>query len=99
MSSGPNLYLICYDISDDRRLRRVYKLMRGHGDRLQYSVFRCLLSDLRLADLSDKLAREIDHHEDQVLIIKLGSAALAKAWEMETLGRPLSSPERVVKVF
>ncbi|HZT68334.1 MAG TPA: CRISPR-associated endonuclease Cas2, partial [Terriglobia bacterium] len=30
-------YLVCYDISDDKRLRKVHKVMRGFGDHLQYS--------------------------------------------------------------
>src|ERR1035438_4086458 len=32
-------YLICYDICDDKRLRKVFQTMRGYGDHLQYSVF------------------------------------------------------------
>jgi len=38
------LYIIMYDIADDKRLRLVFKIMRGYGDHLQYSVFRCELS-------------------------------------------------------
>jgi CRISPR-associated protein Cas2 len=34
-------YLVCYDITDDRRLRKVFKLMRGFGDHLPYSIFEC----------------------------------------------------------
>lgn len=37
-------YLVCYDVSDEKRLRKVHKAMLGYGDPLQYSVFRCLLS-------------------------------------------------------
>lgn len=37
-------YLIAYDISDDVRLRRVFRLMEGYGTRLQYSVFLCDLT-------------------------------------------------------
>ena len=33
-------YLVCYDISDDKRLRKVFKLMRGFGDHLQFSDLR-----------------------------------------------------------
>ena len=34
-------YLVCYDICDDKRLKKVFKAMRGFGDHLQYSVFEC----------------------------------------------------------
>jgi CRISPR-associated protein Cas2 len=36
-----NTYLVCYDISNDKRLRAVYKTMRDFGDHLQYSIFEC----------------------------------------------------------
>ena len=37
-------YLVCYDICDDKRLRKVFQTMRGYGDHLQYSVFECQLT-------------------------------------------------------
>ena len=39
-----NVYLVCYDVADDKRLRKTYKKMCGFGDPVQYSVFRCELS-------------------------------------------------------
>ncbi len=99
MSRAPKLYLVCYDISDPRRLRLVYKTMRGYGDHLQYSVFRCVLSDLQMANLEDSLSRTINHDEDQVLLIHLGSAESKRSWRSRTLGRPLVHPERVVRII
>ena len=40
-----NRYIVTYDICDDARRTAVYKALRGFGDHLQYSVFRCDLSD------------------------------------------------------
>lgn len=34
-------YLVCYDICNDKRLRKVFQVVRGYGDHLQYSVFEC----------------------------------------------------------
>jgi CRISPR-associated endonuclease Cas2 len=34
-------YLVCYDVADDKRLRKVFKTMRDFGDHLQYSIFEC----------------------------------------------------------
>ena len=28
-------YLVCYDISDEKRLRKVFKAMRGYGDHIR----------------------------------------------------------------
>lgn len=36
--------LISYDISDDKRRKKVAKLLEGYGYRVQYSVFECDLT-------------------------------------------------------
>lgn len=95
---GPKLWLVCYDVCDDKRLRRVYRVMRGFGDHLQLSVFRCLLSDLQFATMKDRLARELKPTEDQVLFVPLGGPDGLPAKEMHTIGLPLVHPERVVRV-
>jgi CRISPR-associated protein Cas2 len=41
--------LVCYDISDDKRLRKVFQSMRKFGDHSQYSVFECQLTAMDLA--------------------------------------------------
>ena len=38
-------YLVSYDISDPKRLRKVARSLEGFGVRLQYSVFECPLDD------------------------------------------------------
>src|ERR1039458_258300 len=67
-------YLVCYDICDDKRLRKVFQLMRGYGDHLQYSVFECQLTATYLVRLRAALAAIIHHTEDQVLFVNLGPA-------------------------
>lgn len=34
-------YLVCYAVCDDKRLRKVFKIMRGFCDHLQFSFFEC----------------------------------------------------------
>lgn len=81
------LYIITYDISDDRRWRRVFKLMQGYGDRLQYSVFRCALSDRERIELTEKLSNAIKHTEDQVLFIPLGPVGGVDEQRIYAVGR------------
>lgn len=99
MARGPRLYIVAYDISNPGRLRRVYKTMRGFGDHVQYSVFRCVLSDRQLVRLKARLERIIAPSEDQVLFIPLGPASKRKAWGMFTLGRRLIHADRVVRIL
>lgn len=68
-------YLVCYDICDDKRLRKVFQTMRGYGDHLQYSVFECQLTATDLAKCRAELTDIINHAEDQVLFVNLGPAA------------------------
>lgn len=88
-------YLVCYDISDDKRLRRVFKIMRGWGDHLQYSVFECQLTPSDVVRLRGDLAAEIHHTEDQVLFVNLGPAEGRGDRVITALGKPytrLDSP-------
>ena len=64
-------YIVCYDIRDPRRLARVYKLMKGRGLHIQYSVFHCRLTCPNLFELKEKLAGLIDEDNDDVRIYPL----------------------------
>ncbi len=92
------LYLVCYDITSDRRLRKVYRIMNGYGDPVQYSVFLCELSRREKAELQDKLTAVLNCAEDQVMFVHLGPASGHGAWCFETLGRALSPGTRKVVV-
>lgn len=92
-------YLVCYDISDDKRLRKVFKIMRAYGDHLQYSVFECQLRQIDLAQLTIDLGSVIHHDQDQVLFVDLGPSEGRGDRVITALGRPytaLDSPCIVV---
>jgi CRISPR-associated protein Cas2 len=82
------IYLVCYDISDDKRLRKVFQTMRGYGDHLQYSVFECALNASDLVRLRGELAGIIHHDEDQVLFVSLGPAEGRGDRVITALGKP-----------
>lgn len=63
---------MAYDVSDPKRLRRVYKKMCGFGDWQQYSVFRCDLSDVELTLMKEAIGALIHHGEDRVMIVDIG---------------------------
>ena len=80
-----NTFLVCYDIADDKRLRKVFKTMRDFGDHLQYSVFECQFTATDMARCRAALADLIHHTEDQVLFIPLCARCVE---QIEALGRP-----------
>ncbi len=88
------LYIVTYDICDAKRLQKVFKTMRGFGDHLQLSVFRCDLSSKEKQQMIMKLDTLLHHEEDQVLIFPLGPAGGEKEEGVESLGKPYEPQER-----
>lgn len=89
-------YFVTYDITDDARRTAVFKALRGFGDHMQYSVFRCDLSDLQRAVMVAAISPLLDHAEDQVLIIDLGPVDGRASTCVDSVGKPYSNPERRV---
>ena len=70
--SGRRRYLVSYDISDPKRLRRVHKAMKAYGWPMHYSVFISDLDSIELIDLKMELGEAIHHGEDTIAFIDLG---------------------------
>ena len=92
-------YLVCYDVTDDRRLRRVFKPCKNYGDHLQYSVFECDLNPAEKASLEARLAELIKHDEDQVLFVSLGPAEGRGDRVITALGLPYTRMDAPCYVF
>lgn len=67
-------YLVCYDIANDRRLKKVFKVCKNYGNHLQFSVFECDLNPRERSWLERDLKALIKADEDQVLFVSLGPA-------------------------
>lgn len=62
--------LVCYDVRDAKRWRDVHRIVRGHGRRLQYSVYRCRLDDRETEKMRWDLSKVMEP-EDDLLIVDL----------------------------
>lgn len=91
-------YLVSYDISDDKRRNKLFNLLEGEGDRVQYSVFFCDCNAMELARLRARIAEIIHHRDDQVLLLDLGPAEHPLAHNLDVLGAPYKPPARVIVV-
>jgi CRISPR-associated protein Cas2 len=65
------LFLVAYDISNKRRLRKVAKLMQSYGERVQRSVFECRLTPNKLKALAFQMKDLIKPRRDRVHIYQL----------------------------
>ena len=92
-------YLVCYDIANDKRLRRVFKLCKNYGDHLQYSVFECDLTPVEKTEMEGKLAQLINHEQDQVMFVSLGPAEGRGDRVITALGLPYTKLDAPCYVF
>ncbi|MDK9706617.1 MAG: CRISPR-associated endonuclease Cas2 [Desulforhopalus sp.] len=72
------LVLVTYDVNTEtsegrRRLRRVAKACVNCGQRVQFSVFECLLDPAQWSTLRARLIDEIDEELDSLRFYFLGS--------------------------
>ena len=91
--AAERIYIVAYDISDQKRWRRVFKLMKGYGRWLQLSVFQCRLTARRHADLAASLDKLIKPEEDHLLLIDVGPAEQIEL-RVESLGRAFQAIAR-----
>ena len=68
--------LVTYDVNTEvaagrRRLRRVAKVCEAYGQRVQKSVFECILNPGQLEELRHKLVEAIDQSQDNLRIYRL----------------------------
>lgn len=73
------LYIVAYDISDDRRRTKVHKILCGFGKWTQYSLFECHLTPKQLLQLQHRLDRHLRPEEDSVRFYYICESCMAKA--------------------
>lgn len=87
-------YIIAYDIQNDKKRRKVSKILEENGVRLQFSVFECKLNKKELKELKTKIDNIINSRSDSVLIFNLCENCANKSL---TLGA--SYIERIVSII
>lgn len=70
MGASKSWQLVCYDVRDPGRWRQLYKMLQGYGQRIQYSIFRCKLTERQTQKLYWQ-AMQILAKEDDFLIIPI----------------------------
>lgn len=90
------MVLVAYDVNTEtpkgrRRLRRVAKMCENRGQRVQNSLFECLLEPAQWTELRGRLVAEINEDKDSLRFYFLG-----KNWKrrVEHVGaKPTYDPE------
>lgn len=72
------MVLVTYDVNTEdkagqKRLRRVAKICKNYGQRVQYSVFECLVDPAQWAQLRNRLVEASDPTSDSLRFYFLGA--------------------------
>jgi len=89
-----DFYVISYDVADDKRRLKVARTLEAHGERVQYSVFECLLKRKDFEALCAQLKDIIEEAEDSLRIYRLCPPCVER---IETWGQ--ASVTRLPDVF
>ena len=84
-------WLVAYDISDPKRLRKVARCCEDFGERKQYSVFLCRITPTDFVRMRTRLYDLINLKEDQVLFIPLCGKCVQL---IDAIGRPTEAVDR-----
>ncbi|GAB5046955.1 CRISPR-associated endonuclease Cas2 [Thermodesulfovibrio sp. TK110] len=76
------LFIIAYDITDERRLAQVRYFLKGYSTGGQRSVYECFLLPEEVRFIISKLKRLINPYEDRVHIFRIDGHCI-----VHTLGR------------
>ncbi|MCI0396700.1 MAG: CRISPR-associated endonuclease Cas2 [Chloroflexi bacterium] len=90
--SDTTLFLIAYDIPNDRRRTRVHKILSGFGQWTQYSIFECFLTDKELVALHGRLDKVLNPTQDNVRFYHVCHACQSKT---ETIGSSPPAEDRL----
>lgn len=86
-----SLYVVTYDVPNDRRRLRLAHLLEGYGERVQWSVFEVWLSERQLDRLLVRIRREVVEEEDSVRVYVLCAACREKR-QFLGRGKPVDRP-------
>mgnify|MGYP006222714773 CR=1 FL=1 len=90
------MYLVCFDISDDKSRYRVVKALMHYGLRVQYSVFELIITTpTQLQELIDRL-RPHTEDDDSIRLYRLCRNCQKQAVDLHE--REIASLPRVVVV-
>jgi CRISPR-associated protein Cas2 len=84
-------YVVSYDVTDNKRRTKIANALLGFGERVQRSVFECLLDARQYHALRGQLDKLIDAEKDSVRFYNLGAISVADV-EVQGLGKPTDVP-------
>jgi CRISPR-associated protein Cas2 len=76
-------YIVTYDITSDKRRQKISDILEGYGQRVQYSVFECILHQKKYHELRKRLKKLFENEEDSIRFYPVSQHTLS---QVETWG-------------
>ncbi|MEP7343048.1 MAG: CRISPR-associated endonuclease Cas2 [Acidobacteriota bacterium] len=89
------MYVIAYDISDDRRRTRLFKTLKRYGMAVQESVFECHLTAAQFIKMRHDVESVIDPALDQVRYYDLCQQCAVRI-KATSASRRTSDPDAII---
>jgi len=91
------MYLITYDIANDKRRKKLSDLLEGYGVRVNYSVFECELTQTKLERLLYEIELQdlVDKKYDSLRFYFIHPQTLHKCFEYTDKAEPFEPMEMV----
>ncbi|EKD27916.1 MAG: hypothetical protein ACD_79C00497G0002 [uncultured bacterium] len=85
---GKMIFIVAYDISHPKRLRKVAKTCEDYGVRVEYSIFECDLKEEMFSQMWTELYDLIDEDEDSLLAYRICKNCVEKIKSVGKVKRP-----------
>lgn len=69
------LVLVIYDISENKRRDKLFKILEGYGKSVQKSAFECFINSKQLNEIINKCLVHINKEKDSLRIYKLSGTS------------------------
>lgn len=73
-----HMTVVAYDIANDIRRDKTVKLLEKYGQRINYSVFECMLTRQQRKELQQNIEEIINEKEDQIVLYNICVDCYAK---------------------
>lgn len=83
-----HFYVVTYDISDTKRRDKVVKTLEAVGDRVNLSVFECMLTDVQYRKLCERLAKLVQSHHDRINVYPICTECYARIRYIPAINTP-----------
>lgn len=89
-------YVVAYDLPNNKRRSKIFKLLKGYGVHTQYSLFECSLDEKEYDELLQRLEKIIDKKEDDIKIYQICGSCIEK---VVCIGRAVLNTEKDVIII